>query len=144
MKERERERKKRRAVERQKKKKKEERNRGTYTGCQVWSSPRERQRFESQLAQTTALSNQDKSRAAVNNCSINFQAGFHLLLSLSLFQSFFIFCFAVPSLILFRPLESPLLCSLCICVIEPSIARSTHTHSVLYSYMHVRIHSVEY
>lgn len=74
--ERERERKQRlgRAVERQKKQKKE---RVARFGPVL-------ERFESQLAQTTALSNQDKSRAAVNNCSINFQAGFHLLLSLSL------------------------------------------------------------
>lgn len=37
---------------------------------------------KSQPARTTALRNQDKSRPAVNNYNVNFQPGFHLLLSL--------------------------------------------------------------
>lgn len=65
-------------------------------GCQVWSTPGERQRLESVHAQTTALRNQDKRRPAVNNYTINFQPGFHLLISLSLLI-FLIFCFLVFS-----------------------------------------------
>lgn len=71
-----------------------------------------------QLAHTTALRNQDKSRPAVNNYTINFQPGFHLLFWRRL-SIFLIFRFVALAPVL-PPLQSPLLCSPCSLVMDLS------------------------